>query len=170
MLRAATSRVQTAEGFQRNIEMARNLDPADDTYYAQMIRAYTMYHKDWLDADEVRHRLRYKWAEFFKDYDLLLCPVAASAAQPHDHVGERYQRSITVNGKRVPTTDQMFWAGISTFADLPATAAPIGLTSDGLPVGVQIVGKGYDDFTCIAFAGLLEQEYFKFVPPPGFSG
>jgi amidase len=168
LLRAATSRNQTAEAFQRNIQVARDLDPADRSYYAQMIRAYTMYHRDWLDADEERHRMRYKWVDFFKNYDLLLCPAAASAAQPHDHAGERYQRSITVNGRRVPTTDQMFWAGISTLFDLPATAAPIGLTPAGLPVGVQIVGKAYDDLTCIAFAGLLEQEYFGFQPPPGF--
>jgi amidase len=64
----------------------------------------------------------------------------------------------------------MFWAGISTFPGLPAAVAPIGLTPGGLPVGVQIVGKGYDDFTCIAFAELLEREYFGFAPPPGFGG
>jgi amidase len=73
-----------------------------------------------------------------------------------------------VNGHSVPTTDQMFWAGISTFAGVPATVAPIGLTPKGLPVGVQIVGGGYDDFTCIAFAGLLEKEYYGFVAPPGY--
>jgi amidase len=169
LLRAATSRAQTPEAFQRSVETARTIDPNDRTYHARMIRAYALHHRDWLDDDEKRHRMRHKWAAFFQDYDFLLCPPAASAARPHDHVGERYERSIVVNGNPVPTTDQMFWAGISTLVDLPATVAPIGLTPGGLPVGVQIIGAGYDDYGCIAFAGLLEREYYGFVPPPVYA-
>jgi amidase len=168
LLRAATSRTQTEEMFQRNLEASRTLPAADQSYYARMVRANTIYHKDWLDADEIRHRIRLKWAEFFQDYDLLLCPAAASAAYPHDHAGERYQRMITVNGKQVPGIDQMFWAGISTLAHLPATVAPIGLSPRGLPIGVQIIGAGYDDLLCIRFAALLEQEHRAFTPPPGY--
>jgi amidase len=167
-LRAATSRALNPETFQRQLEEARGLDPADRRYYARMLRGNTILHRDWLDLDEARHRLRYKWAEFFRDYDLLLCPPAASTARPHDHDGERHERKITVNDRAVPTTDQMFWAGISTLADLPATVAPIGLSPEGLPVGVQIVGPGYGDQTCLAFAGLLERDYCAFVPPPAF--
>ena len=62
------------------------------------------------------------------------------AAFPHDSDGERYQRTILVDGKPFPTTEQLFWAGISTLVGLPATVAPIGLTASGLPVGVQIIG------------------------------
>jgi amidase len=168
LLRAATSRTQTAEAFQRNLAAARTL-PADDvSYYARMMRANTLYHKDWLDADETRQRMRFKWDAFFDDYDVLLCPAAASAARPHDHAGERYQRTILVNGHPVPTTDQLFWAGIASLTGLPATVAPIGLTPRGLPVGVQIVGRQYDDLTCIAFARLLERAYCAFTPPPGY--
>lgn len=170
LLRAATSRTQTAEMFQRNLEASRTLPADDQSYYARMVRANTIYHKDWLDADEIRHRMRYKWAEFFQNYDLLLCPAAASAAYPHDHAGERYQRTITVNGKQVSGLDQMFWAGISTLVDLPATVAPIGPSPRGLPIGVQIVGAGYDDLLCIRFAALLEKEYRAFTPPPGYGG
>jgi amidase len=169
LLRAATSRAQTTEAFKRNLEAARTLDRDDRSYFAKMVRGNTLYHKDWLDADEVRHRIRYKWANFFNDYDVLLCPPAASAARPHDQVGERYQRTILVDGSPVPTTDQLFWAGIATLAGLPATVAPIGLSSGGLPVGVQIIGAGYDDLTCIAFAEFLEREYCAFVPPPGYA-
>jgi amidase len=85
-------------------------------------------------------------------------------------VGERYQRVIAVNGKQVSTMDQLFWAGISTLVDLPATVAPIGLSPHGLPIGVQIIGAGYDDLLCIRFARLLEKEYRAFTPPPGYGG
>ena len=44
-----------------------------------------------------------------------------------------------MNGGKVPTTDQLFWAGYSGGFYLPSTVAPIGLTPQGLPAGVQIV-------------------------------
>ncbi len=150
-------------------EVARSLDRDDRGYFARMVWGNTLYHKDWLDADEARHRLRNKWAAFFEDYDLLLCPAAASAARPHDRAGERYQRTIPINGDPAPVTDQLFWAGIASLTGLPASVAPIGLAENGLPVGVQIIGAEYGDLTCIGFARMLEREYYAFVPPPGYS-
>ena len=168
LLRAATSGRMSSAEFERNLANARALAPDDDSYFAQMTRANVLHHRDWLAANEARHQMRLKWAEFFKEWDLLLCPVAASAAFPHDHVGERYQRTIDVNGERVPTTDQLFWAGLTCMVSLPASVAPAGLTPGGLPVGVQIAGPQYGDRTCIAFARLLEREFQAFVPPPGY--
>jgi len=169
LLRAATSGRQSETAFRRNQEIARTLSPEDGSYYAQMVRANILPHRDWLGLNEERHRMRLKWAEFFREWDLLLCPAAASAACPHDHEGERHQRSILVNGKRVPTTDQLFWAGYSCVSLLPSTVAPIGLTKSGLPVGVQIVGPQYRDRDCIELARLLEREYYAFTPPPAFA-
>ena len=169
LLRAATAGRQSDAAFAKNQEIARTLDASDHSYFAQMTRANTMAHRDWLAANEQRHRMRLAWAAFFGEYDLLLCPAAASAACPHDHVGERYQRTIAVNGKRVPSTDQLFWAGYPCLSYLPSTVAPIGRTRSGLPVGVQIVGPQYGDRTCIEFARFLEREYYSFVPPPAFA-
>jgi len=168
LLRAATAGRQTAEEFRRNAEIARGLAPDDERYYARMMRANTASHRDWLAANELRHKMRWRWAEFFREWDLLLCPAAASAAFPHDHEGERHDRTIAVNGRRVPTTDQLFWAGYSGVAYLPSTVAPCGFTPGGLPVGVQIVGPQYGDRTCIEFARLLEREFQGFVPPPDY--
>src|SRR5262249_19752340 len=92
LLRAATSRRLSAAEFEQNLAIARTLAPDDESYFAQMMRANTLPHRDWLAANETRHRMRRKWAEFFTEWDLLLCPVTASAAFPHDHEGERYQR------------------------------------------------------------------------------
>ncbi|OGL10235.1 MAG: amidase [Candidatus Rokubacteria bacterium RIFCSPLOWO2_02_FULL_72_37] len=168
LLRAATSGRQTPEEFQRNLELARGLAPGDESYFARMVRANTMSHRDWLAWNETRHRMRLAWAEFFREWDLFLCPAASSAAFPHDQAGERHERTIRVNGRDVPTTDQLFWAGFPGMAYLPSTVAPCGFTPGGLPVGVQIVGPQYGDRTCIAFAGLLEREFQGFVPPPGY--
>jgi amidase len=169
LLRAATSRTQTIATFEHNLQAARSLNQDDRSYFGKMVRGNTLYHKDWLELDERRHRMRCKWGNFFRDFDILLCPAAASAAQPHDQLGERFRRSIVVDDARLPATDQLFWAGIATFAGLPATVAPIGLTSSGLPAGVQVIAAGYHDYTCINFAKLLEKEYYAFVPPPGYA-
>ena len=168
LLRAATSGRQSAEEFRQNAEIARGLRSDDDTYYARMTRANVASHRDWLAANETRHKMRWRWAEFFRDWDVLLCPVAASAAFPHDHVGERHERTVEINGRRVPTTDQLFWAGYSGMAYLPSTAAPAGFSPAGLPIGVQIVGPQYGDRTCIELARLLEREFQGFVPPAGY--
>jgi len=169
LLRAATSDRQSDADFERNVAIARGLAVADQSYYARATRAAVLSHRDWLAANETRHRMRRAWAEFFTEYDLLLCPVAGSAAFPHDHEGERHERTLVVNGARVPVTDHLFWAGYSGAFYLPSTAAPCGFTRGGLPVGVQIVGPQYGDLTCLAFAGHLEREFQAFVPPPGYA-
>ena len=133
-----------------------------------MMRGNTLLHRDWLAFDEARQKMRWKWHAFFEEWDLLLCPPASTAAFPHDQQGERYERTIRVNDKDVPTTDQLFWAGYSGVTYLPGTVAPIGFTPSGLPVGVQIVGPQYGDRTTIAFARHLEREYQPFTPPPGY--
>lgn len=168
LLRAATSGRMTPEMFQKNLEALRLIDPSDESYQAQLIRAQAMYHKDWLAFNEARHKMRLAWADFFRDYDLLLCPAATTAAFPHNQKGERWERMVVVNDQPQPSTTQMFWAGYSCNFYLPSTVAPAGFTSEGLPVGVQIIGPQYGDHTCISFARLLEKEFQAFVPPPGF--
>jgi amidase len=168
LLRSATSRRQTDEEFAANADNVEALAPDDHTYYAQMLRAYVMPHRSWLMVNERRHEMRLLWESFFEDWDVLLCPAAASAAFPHDHVGERHERTIPVNGREVPATDQLFWAGYSGCFYLPSTVAPIGLTPQGLPSGVQIVTRQYGDYSSIRFAELIERDYAAFVPPPGY--
>ncbi|ETW98814.1 MAG: amidase [Candidatus Entotheonella factor] len=168
LLRSATSTRLSPEMFQHNLQAAAALSPDDEGYEAQSIRAQAMHHKDWLVLNETRHHMRLAWAEFFQDYDLLLCPATTTAAFPHNQQGERWERMITVNGQPQPSTTQMFWAGYPCNVYLPSTVAPAGLSPDGLPVGVQIVGPQYGDYTCIHFAQLLEREFQAFEPPAGF--
>jgi hypothetical protein len=73
-----------------------------------------------------------------------------------------------VNGKSAPYAEQLFFAGLASLSFLPATAAPIDLTEEGLPVGLQIIGPEDEDPTTIEFARLLEAEIGGFVPPPAY--
>ena len=168
LLRSATVKGLSTEEFEQNLRISKRLKKNADDYRAQMVRGQAMYHRDWHKFNESRHRMRLAWSDFFRKYDLLLCPAATTTAFPHNQKGERWKRMLMVNGKPQPSTTQLFWAGYSCNFYLPATVAPIGLAADGLPVGIQIVGPQYGDYTCIYFARLLERDFQGFIPPPGF--
>src|SRR4029078_2994461 len=128
LLRSATSRRQSDEEFGKNLQRVTGLKPDDQSYFARMTRANVLAHRSWLMANERRHQMRLLWDRFFDDWDVMICPAAASAAFSHDQKGERHDRAIPVNGRQVPTTDQLFWAGYSGGFYLPSTVAPIGQT------------------------------------------
>ena len=168
LLRAATaSRLSDGEAASQK-EIAASITDGDMSFRATMARGATLDHRAWSLANEARNKLRYAWHEFFRRFDVLLAPVAAAAAFPHDHNPDRDQRLIKINGRMMPSGDQRFWAGLASLCYLPATAAPIGLTAAGLPVGLQIIGAEGEDPTTIGFARLLADEIGGFAPPPGW--
>jgi amidase len=114
---------------------------------------------------EQRSRLRARWADFFRDYDAVLTPVSPVAAIRHDHSPDLERRTITVNGASRPYTDQSTWTGLAGAVYLPAAVAPVGLTDDGLPVGVQIIAPYLEDRTAIDLARQLERICGGFRPP-----
>ena len=95
--------------------------------------------------------------------------MGATAAFPHNHNPNRDERTVMVNGKSAPYAEQLFFAGLASLSYLPATAAPIGLTAEGLPVGLQIIGPEGGDSTTIEFARLMAAEIGGFVPPPAYA-
>ena len=111
LLRAATSSRTREEDVKRWGQTLSEIGAAKEPYLDLMVRGNTLPHRDWLKLNNERHGLRRAFAAFFADWDILLCPAAASAAWPHDQEGERWQRKITVNGDPVASTDQLFWAG-----------------------------------------------------------
>ncbi len=126
------------------------------------VLTYTKY----LGLNSRREVLKAKWAEFFEIYDALICPVTAVPAFPHDTERGVPKRRILVNGEERKYMELLRWAGLATVCHLPASAAPVGLSKDGLPLGVQIIGPYQEDLTCLATARLLEQAFGGFRPPP----
>jgi amidase len=141
------------------------LDPAAQDPNAQMVRGAVGPHRTWLGDNEARHHLRARWAEFFGDVDVLLCPIMPTAAFPHDHRPIE-QRTLSVDGRSIPYMEQLFWAGLITVVYLPSTVVPVGLTGEGLPVGMQVVAPYLEDRTALRFARLLEDVVGGFAPPP----
>jgi amidase len=169
LLRAATASRMRDEDFVRQQEIVATLTDDDVSDRAAVARGATLLHRAWGAANERRTKLRYSWQEFFKRFDVLLTPVAATAAFPHDRNPDRDKRTVSVNGKRAPYADQLFFAGLASLSYLPATAAPIGLTGEGLPVGLQIIGPEGEDLTTIEFARLLAAEIGGFAAPQAYT-
>ncbi len=149
-------------------EAYTKLDRSDQSPIANSIRGAVGPHRSWLSDHEARQHLRARWAEFFRDFDVLLCPIMPTAAFPHDH-RPFDERTLEVDGQEIRYMDQLFWAGLTTVAYLPSTVAPVGCTPEGLPVGVQIVAPYLEDRTAIHFARLLEDLVGGFEIPPGYA-
>ena len=168
LLRSVTASRVGSEAFAEWQRKAAALSPGDEGYKAQVARAATLSHREWLAANEERTKLRWAWHAFFKDWDVLLTPAAAGPAWPHDQKGDRLDRKIMVNGRLADTNDQLFWAGISGVVLLPSTVTPLGLNKAGLPLGVQIIGDHLQDLTTIEMARLVVEQIGGFIPPPGY--
>jgi amidase len=136
--------------------------------YPLMVRSSKLLHRDWLSANEKRHQLRARIADFFRAVDALLMPVAVVPAIPHDHSEPVASRQIRAGDGVRPYLDMFGWVGLATVAYLPATVVPVGRTPSGLPVGIQIVGPYLEDRTTLAVARCVEELLGGFVPPPGY--
>jgi len=106
-----------------------------------------------IEAEKARARLYQRTVDFFKTYDLLLCP--AVVAPPFD-VTIRYLTELdgvafeTYLGWLVMT-----WA--ITLTACPAISVPCGFTASGLPVGLQIVGPPWSEARVLSAAARLEE-------------
>ena len=147
---------------------AARLAPNDMSLAAERLRGIAMSHRDWVLCDGGRTRLRAQWRDLFRNFDAVICPVMPTPAYPHDHLPDQEQRTIAIDGKPYPYTDQLVWPGLATLPGLPATAIPVSLSKDGLPIGVQIIGPWLEDRTQLRLAELIEREFGGFVPPPAF--
>ena len=108
---------------------------------------------------------RQAWQDYFRTHDAFLMPTAFVAAFPHDHSVPRESRKLaTPTGPR-EYIDLLFWISFAMLTGHPATTAPVGLTRDGLPVGIQIIGPYLEDATPIDVAARLADVIGGFTPP-----
>lgn len=126
-------------------------------------------HRDWLEANEKRERLKRAMASFFTNWSAILAPVAPAAAFPHIEKGDSVTRKLLVDGKSVPYSSFHGWIALATICHLPAVVIPVALGADGLPVGVQIIGAEGGDEAVLEIARQIEQELGAFPSPPPHS-
>lgn len=122
-------------------------------------------HRDWVQADFIRTGILDRWRRFFRDWDILVCPVMPTPALAHDHRPVT-ERTVMVDGHAMPYGDLPLWSSLATLSGLPSTAFPVAISPQGLPVGAQAIGPFLEDRTTITFADLVAQAFGGFKPPP----
>ncbi|MBB2937902.1 amidase [Amycolatopsis bartoniae] len=129
----------------------------------------TASHRGWLARAEDRARVRARWARWFAGFDVLLCPVTAMPAFPHDLDGDIGSRVLEIDGESRPHLSTIGWCGLFSVLGLPTVVIPVGRTAAGLPVGMQVVAAHGHDATAIAFARWAADVTGGYHPPPGDS-
>jgi amidase len=143
-------------------------DQQDKTYRSLLFAALGLASpslQEYRAAGRERIAARAAWQAYFRTHDAFLLPTAFVAAFPHDHSPMSSRTLATPAGAR-RYLDLLFWISFATLTGLPATVAPVGLTRDGLPVGLQVIGPYLEDATPIDVAGRIADVLGGFRRPP----
>jgi amidase len=148
---------------------ARSALPDDRSWQALMGRGSTQSLRDWNRLVERREQICQKWAAFFEDFDVLICPVISALAFRHtpvgtDHTGQ-LRATVDIGNGSIGYLDLLLWPGVITLPKLPATVLPLPGKVDQRPAGVQLVSAYLDDESSLRLAQLLENAIGGFVPP-----
>ena len=113
-----------------------------------------------------------KMERFLSDWDVWLCPVAALPAYPHlpsRNPIEQLRATVEVDGQKIPyLLATSVYTGLFNLTGNPVVVLPLTSTKEGLPIGLQVVGKRWDDMTLLAIAEQLTCVTGDFQFPPGY--
>lgn len=113
----------------------------------------------WAECDVVRGRL----LEEMRQFPVLLSPVCSVPAFRHG------ERAWSVDGQEVAYLDAMRFTQWFNLLGAPAAVVPVGRSGEGLPIGVQIAGRPYEDEVVLGVAAAVEREFGYVAPPMALS-
>jgi amidase len=120
---------------------------------------------DYMQSLSTRDRLITVLERFFDDYDAWLCPVSYGPAVGHIAFGT----PVDVDDRKVP-----YFLAVTAFTNVfnltghPAVVLPLMITKEGLPIGVQVVGRRWSEPALLGLAKKLSLVTGPFRPPPGY--
>ncbi|MBQ5469478.1 MAG: Asp-tRNA(Asn)/Glu-tRNA(Gln) amidotransferase subunit GatA, partial [Acetobacter sp.] len=111
----------------------------------------------YLKAQKVRTLIRQDFEDAFKNVDVILTPTAPTAAF---ELGSHNDDPIQMYLNDIFTVP-------ASLAGVPALSVPAGFDQSGLPLGVQIIGRHFDEETVLSVGSVLEKAAsFPYCPPP----
>ncbi|MEM7771255.1 MAG: amidase family protein [Cyanobacteria bacterium P01_A01_bin.37] len=121
--------------------------------------------KDYFEALTERDRFIVKMDQDLKPWDVWLCPISATPAFTHRPTGT----AVEIDGRKVP---YILASGGYTlpfaFTGHPVVVIPVGQTQAGLPIGIQIVGKRWQEIELLAIAQEIDRVVDRFQRPPDY--
>jgi Asp-tRNA(Asn)/Glu-tRNA(Gln) amidotransferase A subunit family amidase len=147
-------RIASAEGHASEAALLEDSPSLIEPDTAQIIRAGAgRSARDYLDALHERTAYTQAWLEFFEEHDVLVTPMMQSTAFPICVVAPSDIGGVPVD----PILED--WCHLCYPANLtgqPAISLPCGLGDDGLPVGLQLMTRRFDEVTLLALAAEWE--------------
>jgi aspartyl-tRNA(Asn)/glutamyl-tRNA(Gln) amidotransferase subunit A len=98
-------------------------------------------------------------AAWLETNHIAVCPISATAAFP---IGTE---TLEIDGREYEEIDLFAMSTYVNAMSLPAAAVPVGRTPDGLPIGVQVIGRRYREMEVLAIAKVLEQALGGWIKP-----
>ena len=110
---------------------------------------------DYVQAQRLRNVLKREFAEVLQEVDIIASPTMSNPAQRFDEID-------AMTTSRTPS-----FAGPYNLTGMPAISVPCGFTSEGLPVGLQLAGRPFDEPTVLRAAYSYQQHarFFEKRPP-----
>ncbi|RUX52929.1 amidase [Mesorhizobium sp. M4A.F.Ca.ET.050.02.1.1] len=118
----------------------------------------------WFAALARRDRSILAWDRFFESCDALLCPVAMTTAFPHCAPGT----AIEVNGREESYWMLPAYGAVFNYSGHPALTIPGGYGSEGLPIGLQLVGRRWSETRLLGLASAMAPLAGGFRRPTGY--
>jgi amidase len=117
-----------------------------------------------LKTAEIKEKIGDMFIDFFNEYDLWITPVASITAFKHQRAGKPF----LVNGHKVDYVDALGRFNFDTsVGGHPVVVIPIGITKNGLPAGISLHGRKFEDKRLLEIAKEFQEQFTNgFIIPP----
>ncbi len=115
---------------------------------------------EYLNATDELEKLRVAVKEYFAHYDIFLCPTVPMPAFPHG------QNEFHIEGRDLAGRHTLRLTLPWDLTGSPAISVPFGFSAEGLPIGVQVVGRHFDELKLLQVARKLEASMPQTRRPP----
>ncbi len=140
-----------------------DLSPILKEFRASVVAEPPLSAGELLDTLLERDALRAKFLAKMEEFPILICPACAIPAFRHG------ERAWTVQSQRLEYLKAMAYSQWFNLLGNPAAVVPVGQSQDGLPIGVQIVGRPWEEEAVLAVAAKIEESCGGFRRPPELS-
>ena len=148
--------LQAEAGFALAPYYRENADEIDPMVKERLDEAFELKAVDFLEAAHYRQKVVRRLAEAFEKVDLLLTPATAICASKIS------DETVLIEGKKVPVGAAVTrYSRIYNFTGQPALVLPCGLSEQGLPMAMQLVGRAWEEALVLKAAHLYQQNGFK---------
>jgi amidase len=128
---------------------------------AHIAGSHSMTLDQYLDAWRGRDALRASVVNEMMDCPIILSPVVATPAFLHDHEG-----GFEIEGRQVEYMKAFSYSQAYNLLGFPVVVVPCGRSPEGLPIGVQVIGRPFEEEDVLVTAALLEEALGGYERPP----